>query len=129
WAVSGPLHEREGGVPLTDMLPNRAMLPRFDPQTDFHAGLFIALVCAVLTFYLLHRTRLGFNIRVVGENFRVARSNLISVDLTRICAMLASGALCGLAGGIEYVGVSGQIGTGFSQNWGFLGIPVALVSM
>jgi simple sugar transport system permease protein len=42
--------------------------------------------------------------------------------------MLVSGALCGLAGGIEYVGMARQLGTGFSQNWGFLGIPVALLS-
>lgn len=41
--------------------------------------------------------------------------------------MAVSGALCGLAGGIDYSGVTGQIGAGFSQNWGFIGIPVALL--
>jgi simple sugar transport system permease protein len=41
--------------------------------------------------------------------------------------MLVSGALCGLAGGVEYTGTAGQLGAGFSQQWGFLGIPVALL--
>ena len=41
--------------------------------------------------------------------------------------MLISGGLCGLAGGVDYLGVSGQLGIGFSQQWGFLGIPVALL--
>src|SRR6185436_13837718 len=41
--------------------------------------------------------------------------------------MLWSGALCGLAGGVEYAGVSGYLFDGFSPGWGFLGIPVALL--
>lgn len=41
--------------------------------------------------------------------------------------MVVSGALCGLAGGVEYLGMASQLGSGFSQQWGFLGIPVALL--
>jgi simple sugar transport system permease protein len=41
--------------------------------------------------------------------------------------MLISGSLCGLAGGVEYTGISGQLGTSFAQGWGFLAIPVALL--
>lgn len=42
-------------------------------------------------------------------------------------AMALSGGLCGLAGGIEYMALSGTIDTGFPQQWGFLAIPVALL--
>ena len=41
--------------------------------------------------------------------------------------MLLSGAVCGLAGGIQYLGINGQLASSFSQQYGFLGIPVALV--
>ena len=41
--------------------------------------------------------------------------------------MLLSGAVCGLAGGIQYLGINGQLTGSFSQQYGFLGIPVALV--
>ncbi len=42
--------------------------------------------------------------------------------------MSVSGGLCGLAGGVEYMGVTQQLGQGFAQNWGFLAIPVALLA-
>jgi simple sugar transport system permease protein len=45
----------------------------------------------------------------------------------QIAAMMLSGGLCGLAGGVDYTGFIGQVGLGFSQNWGFLSIPVALL--
>jgi simple sugar transport system permease protein len=57
----------------------------------------------------------------------MARASRIDAGKVQIQAMLISGALCGLAGGVEYVGIAGQLGTDFSQQWGFLGIPVALL--
>jgi simple sugar transport system permease protein len=41
--------------------------------------------------------------------------------------MALSGALCGMAGCVEYTGITGTLGAGFPQGWGFLGIPVALL--
>ncbi|MES1228404.1 MAG: hypothetical protein ABUL72_07005, partial [Armatimonadota bacterium] len=46
---------------------------------------------------------------------------------SQVLAMMLSGALCGLAAGLTYAGVTGKIGDGFGQNWGFLAIPVALL--
>lgn len=40
---------------------------------------------------------------------------------------MLSGALCGLAGAVEYTGITGTLGIGFPQGWGFLAIPVALL--
>lgn len=127
YAVSGPLKEKKAQVPLSDRLPDSLMLARFDRQTDLHVGIFLAAIAALLVWVFLFRTRPGFELRIVGENARLGRANQIPADRTRVGAMLLSGALCGFAGGIEYVGVAGQLGTGFSQNWGFLGIPVALL--
>ncbi len=42
--------------------------------------------------------------------------------------MILSGALSCLAGGIEYLGMAGQLGSTFAAGWGFLGIPVALIA-
>ncbi len=127
WAVSGPLQEAKGQVPLSDLLPSAMMLPRYDRQTDLHAGIFVAILAAFLVWAFLYFTKKGFEVRVVGDSPRAARANLINAGGVQVRAMLWSGALCGLAGGVEYVGVSGQLGGGFSQNWGFLGIPVALL--
>jgi general nucleoside transport system permease protein len=128
YMVSGPIRQRSDNVPLSDLLPREMMLPRLDRQMDLHAGVLLALLMAVLVYVYLYKMRAGFRVRLSGESARVARANLIDASKTKLQAMLISGALCGLAGGIEYAGISRQLGTSFAQGWGFLGIPVALVA-
>jgi simple sugar transport system permease protein len=127
WAVEGPIREQKGQVPLSDLVREDVMLFRFNRQLDAHLGVAIALCAAALVYVFLYRTKGGFLLRLVGENPRVARSNRISSQRVQAGAMALSGALCGLAGGVEYLGIAGQLGSGFSQSWGFLGIPVALL--
>lgn len=127
WAVSGPLRRADGRLPMTDALPNAAMLQRFDRQTDLHSGVFVALLAALALFVFLYWTRVGFRIRVVGTNPRAARAVRVDAGRSQLLAMAISGGLCGLAAGIEYTGLTGQLDTGFSQQWGFLAIPVALL--
>lgn len=127
WMVSGPLQERQARLPQSDLLPSAAMLTRFDRQSDLHVGVFLALAAAIASAVFLFRTRPGFELRVVGESAGVARANRISKNRMQMLAMLLSGGLCGLAGGVEYVGVQGQLSGGFAQGWGFLAIPVALL--
>ncbi|MFY9234511.1 MAG: ABC transporter permease [Fimbriimonadaceae bacterium] len=129
WAVTGPLQEPNRALPQTAALPTGAMLMRFDPQTDLHAGIFIAVLAAVAVYVYLFRTRRGFELRVVGENPRAARANLINAPRTQIFAMLISGGLCGLAGAVQYTGVQRELSMSFSEQWGFIAIPVALLGM
>lgn len=125
--VRGPLQERSGQLPLTDPLPNAAMLARFSTRTDLHSGVFVALAAAVVVFVILFRTVGGFELRIVGQNPRLARANRIDASRVQLWAMALSGGLCGLAGSVEYAGIAGRIGGDFAQGWGFLGIPVALL--
>lgn len=127
WAVSGPLREASGMTPRTEGLPSSWMLPRLDPQTSLHGGVILAGLLVPLVAICLFHTRGGYRLRFVGQNPRVSRSFGIDVSKTRISAMAASGALCGLAGGITLLGVSGRVGLGFGESWGFLAIPVALL--
>jgi simple sugar transport system permease protein len=128
WVVSGPLQESKHQVPLTQQLPDSLMLPKFDRQMDLHAGVLMALGMSVLVSVFLFSTKEGYRLRLVGDSPSVARANKISVPREQLIAMVVSGGLCGLAGGIEYTGMTGQLGSGFSQQWGFLGIPVALIA-
>lgn len=124
--VSGPLQERAGKLPQSDRLISA--LPKFDPQTDLHVGVFLVPILAFAVSYYLFSTKAGFQLRLVGANARAARANRIDASSARTRAMALSGALCGLAGGIEYMGVTLQLGQSFPQNWGFLAIPVALLA-
>ena len=126
WAVSGPLNGG-GGLPMTARLNAEAMLWRPSRQSDLHSGVFLALGAAIAVFAWLFWTRAGFRLRLVGEGPRVARAARLNPGRLQMGAMALSGAMCGLAGGVEYTALAGQLGTGFSQQWGFLAIPVALV--
>lgn len=123
----GPLQESTRRLPLTDELPNAAMLMRFDRQSDLHSGIFIALFAAILVWIWIYNTPSGFNLRLCGSNPLAARAAHISPARYQLLAMIVSGAFCGLAGAVEYTGITGRVGPGFSQDWGFLAIPVALL--
>lgn len=127
WAVSGPLQESKRQVPQTDRLPEALMLFRLDRQNDLHTGVFLALALVAVATVFLYRTPTGFRLRFVGENPRAARANRIEPGRHQLLAIGLSGGLCGLAAGVEYLGITGQLGYGFSQQIGFLAIPVALL--
>lgn len=127
WVVQAPLRRSTGGLPQTEPLPGDAMLLKFDRQLDLHFGIVIALIVVVLAALYLYGTRSGFRLRLVGASASVARANRIPSNRVAVGSMMLSGALCGLAGAVEYTGITGMLGIGFPQGWGFLAIPVALV--
>lgn len=127
YGVTGPLRAPGDGQFLTEHLPREMMLPRFSPRMDLHLGVVLAVLLSLACGVLLSRTKPGFLIRVAGQNPRLLTTHRISAERVQLLALALSGALCGLAGGVEYTAMSGQIGDSFSQNWGFLAIPVALL--
>lgn len=127
WAVRGPVQEPKKQLPVSRSLPDSIAFQELVPQTGLHIGVVIALTLAVVIAVYLFKMVGGFRLRLVGDNPNAARANRIDAGKVQIKAMLMSGGLCGLAGAIEYVGVSQQVGDGFAQNWGFMAIPVALL--
>lgn len=125
YAVSEPL--RSGPIPLTERLPEAAMLLKFSNRTDLHVGVIFAIVVSMGMAFWMFGTSWGFRQRLVGESPELARTLGLDAGRWQLGAMALSGALCGLAAGIEYTALSGQIGTSFAQGIGFLAIPVALM--
>ncbi len=117
-------------IPQTQRLPIAADLWRLIP-TRFHGGIILGIVIAVLAFILLWRTTIGYRIRAVGLNPRASRYAGISVSRYQLLAFLLSGALAGLGGASELLGVTHRIFSdgsahGFTGNAGFNGIVAAL---
>lgn len=127
YLVRGPLQEPKRQLFQSATLPDAVMLARFDRQTDLHAGIFVAILAVVGVGIYLNATWGGFRLKVVGDSPSAARANRMNADRTRMEAMAISGALCGLAGAVDYVGLSGRLADGFAQGWGFMSIPVALL--
>ena len=90
-------------------------------------GFFLAVIAAVVVWWILSRTTLGFDIRTVGLNPNAARYAGIKVAFTVILTMVISGALAGMGGAVETQGVVGRYQPGFNVGLGFDGITVALL--
>jgi simple sugar transport system permease protein len=90
-------------------------------------ALFLALACAVGVGVFLGRTRVGYELRAVGENERAAFTAGIESGKKRILALVLAGGLAGLVGVTEVLGNSHRFKIGFSPDYGFIGIAVALV--
>ena len=87
----------------------------------------LALLMALLVWVLLWRTVLGFELRAVGQNESAARAAGIDPGRIRIMAMSLAGGLAGLVGVGEVLGNAGKFKVGFSPEYGFIGIAVALL--
>ncbi len=128
WLINGPM-ERPGSAAKTREILATAYLPQFssDPRVRFHAGFFLALAVAALVYWFLFKTTLGFEIRTVGANPDAARYSGISVSGSFVLAMALSGALAGLAGTAQVLGVTHFLAAGFSPGFGFDSIALALL--
>ena len=127
YCVQGPLMEAAGHYPQTDPLPIAARLPLLLPPTRLHLGIPLALGITVVVWMFLYRTKAGFRLRATGANPTAARFAGIAVDHEITRALLFSGALAGLAGGVEVSGITNRVYEKFSPGYGYTAIAVALV--
>ncbi len=127
YMLTGPM-QRSGYNPVSPPIERSAWLPKFFPDPlRFHAGFFLALAVAALVYVFLWKTTWGFEIRTVGANPHAARCAGISVTRNFVLAMSLSGALAGLAGANEVLGVNHFMAQAFSSGYGFDSIALALL--
>ncbi len=127
WMVQGPLQEREGIYPQSEAIAEAARMPLL-PGSRLHAGLAIALVGSIILWFVFARTLWGFRLRAVGLGPRAAEvSGKIDSQRLGAVALLISGAVAGLAGGVEISGVTYALFQNLSPGYGFTGIAVALL--
>jgi ABC-type uncharacterized transport system permease subunit len=128
WLLKGPMRRPGTLNPITPMIQPSAELPRlFAEPIRFHAGFFVALAVAWLVYWFLFRTTWGFELRTVGFNPRAGRYAGMSIARATILAMALSGALAGLAGTNEVLGLNHNLAMAFSSGYGFDAIALALL--
>lgn len=128
WLASGPLKDPNRMGPQTPAIALTARLPRLLPPTELNAGFLLAVAAALLLAYLLSRTPLGLEIRALGQNWQAAWRTGVPVERTLVLTFALSGALAGLAGAVEVLGVHYTFNARFSPGYGFDGIAVALLA-
>ena len=131
WLVAGPLGAAGSGASVsisgTEPVSRAAWLPRPIPGSRLDLGFPLALAVAAAVWFLLTRTRRGFEWRAVGAGAEAARASGIPSG-RRVCeAMSLAGALAGLAGALLILGTEHKYPGVFRTGYGFDGIAVALV--
>ena len=124
----------ERGFQMSPVFPSSAWLPRladYAKQVPLfaglttHLGLMVGLVAAVILWWVLYRSRWGFEIQLTGDNPRAARYAGINIARNTVLVMMLSGGLAGLAGMSEISGVVHRLQGAISPGYGFTGIIVA----
>lgn len=128
YAVSGPLLAEGAPYPYSEEVPEQVRLPFLLPQSDAHIGFGIGLVIAVALAFWLKFMPSGFRLDLVGRNPRAARYAGVNTKRQIVMAMVMGGALAGLAGGIEVIGLKYRLFHLFSGGYGYDGIVVAFLA-
>ena len=129
YLVRGPLQESTHVYPQSSTIADGLHLVRIPGAGRLHAGMLIALVLLGICGWVFRHTAEGFRLLAVGESATAAASaGLIDVGRTTRHAFLWSGALAGLAGAVEVLGVTFALYENISPGYGFTAIAVALLA-
>lgn len=125
YLASRPLKEPDQPLSRTPPIAESAALPFIGPVPS---GFILAILVAIFFGWFLVRTTSGFRFNTIGLNPNAARYAGISVKRTIVLAMFVSGALAGLGGAVETLGVTGRFEPAFNAGLGFDGITIALLA-
>lgn len=124
YLISGPMQTAGGAFPRTDSIA-------FELPTIFGTRVNVGIVFALLavggTWWLVNRTRLGYEIILSGSNDSVAEQAGISTTKVTFVTFMLAAAFAGLAGFIEVAGQQPSLTIGWEPGYGWTAIPIALL--
>jgi general nucleoside transport system permease protein len=128
--LEGALKDPMGlGWPQSKRVVADAQLPRLIQGKRLHFGFAIAIAAAAVTWIIMKKTVLGYEMRAVGHNAEAARFAGIPVNRVLMKTALLSGGLAALAGFSEVSGLKGNLTLDLSPGFGYTGIVVAMLAM
>lgn len=113
-------------IVTNELLPT-AKLTKIMPPYSVTTGLILGALLIVFFYILINASSVGYEFHISGINPDFARYGGVNVNRVRLSVMLISGAIAGLGGIVEIMGVQGRMMSGFSPNFGMDGMLAALL--
>jgi len=114
-----PNHPFWGKLPFVEIFSH--------PGIRLHMNFILAIITAIILWYILFKTTLGYELRAVGFNADGAEYGGINPGKSMFITMFIGGAVAGLAGAGEALGTHLSFMSGMDAGYGFTGIAVALI--
>ena len=126
YLATGPLKTTEKGIAV-GTAKITVTFPKLIRLSNLTTGIFISAGIALLVWYLMNKTTVGFEMKLTGENDTFARYGGISTKKLMIWSMVFSGAICGAVGMLQVFGLQGRFVTNISDEFYFDGMLVAMI--
>lgn len=117
----------EGMVVKTPNVAQSAILPTLYPHSRLTIGFIIAVVIVFVVRWMMKKTVFGLELQAIGSNLSAAETGGVNIGRQFLLTMFISGALAGLAGAVEVMGVHKYFIKGFSPGYGYDGLSIAVL--
>lgn len=116
------------GELATARLPENAQLSNIMAGTSVHSGVIISIVLIIMVYLFIYKTRTGYDLRIVGQNGSYARYSGIRVGRIIVISQLVGGAIAGLGGAVEIMGMYPRFQWTTLPGYGWDGVIVAILA-
>ncbi|QUL98801.1 MAG: ABC transporter permease [Candidatus Fermentithermobacillus carboniphilus] len=128
YVITYHLRDINVGALVSLPLKETSWLPQFLPPTRLHAGIVVLVLCVIFCHWFLFRTGWGYEIRMTGLNLNFARYSGIPVTSVILYSQVLSGAVAGLGGAVEMLGIYRRFQWLASPGYGFDGVIIAILA-
>lgn len=128
YLITYHLRDPSAGALVSLPLKESSWLPQFTRTTKLHAGIFVMFLVVFLCYYFLYRTSRGYEARMTGQNLSFARYSGIPVLKVILLIQVLGGAVAGLGGAVEMLGIYRRFQWQASPGYGFDGVIIAILA-
>jgi len=128
YLITYHLRDPSAGALVSLPLKESSWLPQFTTTTKLHAGMIVAALMVFFCYYFLYRTTKGYEARMTGQNLSFARYSGIPVLKVMVFIQVLSGAVAGLGGAVEMLGIYRRFQWQASPGYGFDGVIIAILA-
>lgn len=127
YMANGPLKTAERGITQGTDSIGALSFTKLVRGSNLTGSVFFIAAVALIVWYVMSRSTVGFEMKLTGQNERFARFSGLKAGKLAILSMMASGAMCGMLGMFETFGVQGRFKPDFSNEFYFDGMLVAMI--